>query len=157
MHLRVVTSSLVYDIRLRSSSVSAMEYRDSQSGFKVRSYRSPRHRKANTKFESRPRESHRLPHLAFEQRVHIWCLSFLLSTSLTLLLPPNQPPSNPNHPHSTHQQPNTRRITNTILWPKPRLINLRPNNPHQLRARIRDPNRKTRRRSSMRSADSLWP
>ena len=40
MHLRVVTSSLVYDIRLRSSSVSAMEYRDSQSGFKVRLDRS---------------------------------------------------------------------------------------------------------------------
>jgi hypothetical protein len=82
-------------------------------------------------------------------------LRTLLVTSLPF--PPHQPPRHPNHPHSTHQQPNTRRITNPILRSKPRLIHLRPHNPHQLRTRVRNPNRKTRRGSSMRCADSLWP
>lgn len=37
------------------------------------------------------------------------------SSSLLLALPPHQPPRHNNHAHGTHQQPNTRRITNPIL------------------------------------------
>jgi hypothetical protein len=55
--------------------------------------------------------------------------------------PPQNPPSHPNRTHRAHQQPNASRITNPILGPKVCLVDLRPNDPHQLCARVRDTDR----------------
>jgi hypothetical protein len=88
----------------------------------------------NRKTSGRP--SQYLPHLINPPQSPLEPLSSSLPPP-----PPRNPPSPPNPPQSAHQKPNAGRITNPILGPKTRLINLRPNNPHQLRARIRDADR----------------
>lgn len=89
---------------------------------------------------------------------HNLCNSLLIShNTFFRRSPPQQPPGAPNRNDSSNQQPNTSRITDPILRSELGLIDLRPNNAHQLRTRIGKANGKTRRRRSVCCANALRP